>query len=118
MTSMLLVTGECLKVRGFADSARPDLIKKYKERGFNVSLAKKDVFIGINTVKSFKLHVTRRSTNLIKELDTYAWKVDKNGNTLDEPVKMGDDAVDALRYSITPYIKVQGKVKSFKVKLL
>jgi len=52
------------------------------------------------TIKGKRLFVTRDSTNLISELQSYRWKKDKNGNILEEPVKDMDDACDALRYCI------------------
>jgi phage terminase large subunit len=51
-------------------------------------------------VKSIPLFITRRSTNLIKEIKSYKWKIDKDGKVLDEPVKFNDDGLDALRYAI------------------
>ena len=31
---------------------------------------------------------------------SYKWKVDKNGKSLEEPVKFLDDALDAARYLV------------------
>jgi len=102
----------------FADSARPDLINEWKNSGFNIDKANKSVFAGINTVKSFNIFVTKRSSNIIRELNLYSWKEDRDGNTLDEPIKLNDDAMDALRYSLTNYIKKEGKTQSFRVELI
>ena len=104
------------KVQIYADSARPDLINEWRVAGFNIDKANKSVFEGINAVKGFNIHITRNSVNILKEIDLYAWKVDKDGNSLDEPVKINDDAMDAIRYALTPYIKKRGKTKSFKLK--
>ena len=54
-------------------------------------------------VKSDNFFVTKCSTNLIKELQTYSWKSDINGNILEEPVKFNDHLLDALRYAIYTY---------------
>ena len=96
----------------YADSARPDLINEWSRSGYNISKANKSVFAGINTVKSFNIYVTKNSTNVIREFNLYSWKEDKNGNTVDEPIKLNDDAMDALRYALTPYIEKQFKIKS------
>jgi hypothetical protein len=37
--------------------------------------------------------------NLWAEAMGYRWKVHANGQTLEEPVKENDDAVDAMRYA-------------------
>jgi phage terminase large subunit len=106
------------RVKIFADSARADLINEWKKEGFYIQNANKAVFEGINTLKSFNLFITERSFNILKEISIYSWKKNKEGNYLDEPVKINDDAMDALRYAITPYIKPKSKTKSFKVELI
>ena len=100
----------------YADSARPDLIKEWKMQGFRVSKANKKVFEGINTVKSFNLHITGDSQNLLKEIKAYRWRQDKQGNLLDEPVKFNDDGMDAIRYAVTPYIDKKVRPVSRQVK--
>ena len=42
--------------------------------------------------------VTKQSTNLIKELRSYCWDVDKHGVRLNKPSGGNDHAIDALRY--------------------
>ena len=104
------------KVRIYADSARPDLISEWKSEGYNIKKANKSVFEGINAVKSFNLCITQDSLNILKEINLYSWKEDKDGNSLDEVVKLNDDALDALRYAITPYIEKKGNLKGLKIK--
>ena len=57
--------------------------------------------------------IDRNSHNLIKELRNYKWKT--NGDiTLDEPVKLWDDACDALRYAMFQYhLKLKKEGSSF-----
>lgn len=89
----------------FADSAEPKTIEEMHRAGINVKAADKGVNEGIDKVKSSKLFVSSNSTNLIKELRNYKWKVDKNGKKLDEPVKFNDHACDAMRYAIYNFAK-------------
>lgn len=84
----------------FCDAAEPKTIEELSRAGYNVKPADKDVTEGIRKVKSMPLYVTERSVNLIKELKSYKWKVDKDGKVLDEPVKFNDHACDALRYAV------------------
>lgn len=80
------------------DSARPEIIEELKRNGFMAKGAIKEVKAGIDTVKSSELYIQKGSLNLLKELSSYKWKT--NGDiVLDEPVKVFDDAVDALRYA-------------------
>jgi len=89
------------EARIFGDSANPDKIITIQNAGFTkCTQAKKDVLAGIDFVKSKKIHITKCSTNLIKEIESYSWKLDKNGEPEEKPVKFLDDGMDALRYSI------------------
>ena len=84
----------------YCDTARPETIEEIRRAGLNVKPALKAVWDGIQMVKSRPLFITKGSTNLIKEIKSYKFKVDKDGKVLDEPVKFLDDAVDAMRYGI------------------
>lgn len=81
------------------DSARPEIIEDLRRAGYNAKPAIKDVKDGIDSVKSSGLFIHKESLNLIKEIASYKWKT--NGDLiLDEPVKVYDDAMDAMRYAI------------------
>ncbi len=69
---------------------------------YNAKPAEKDVYAGIQKVKSQPLIVTPESINLIKEIRSYKWKVDKDGkvHSDEQPVKMWDHLCDAMRYAI------------------
>jgi phage terminase large subunit len=91
---------EDLKGKGYADSAEPDRILEIQRAGFNCSGADKANRIDrINFIKSFTIHITKRSTNLIKEMHTYTWAKDRLGNSLDEPVEVNDHAIDGACYA-------------------
>lgn len=86
-----------------ADNSRPEMISALYKEGFNIHPSKKgdgSVLRGINFIKINKLFVTKDSIDLIKELKSYKWKVDKNGIRQDDPVGINDDCCDALRYSL------------------
>ena len=87
----------------YADAAEPNRIAEIAASGLNIKPAQKNVLSGIMSVKSDNFFVTKSSTNLIKELQTYSWKSDINGNILEEPVKFNDHLLDALRYAIYTY---------------
>lgn len=89
------------------DSAEPDRIQSIKEAGFRAIQAKKNINSGIDAVKSYNLHITEDSVNLLREIQSYKWAEDRNGNTLDTPIKMNDHILDALRYSIFTDIQKQ-----------
>jgi phage terminase large subunit len=86
-----------------ADSSRPEIIQEIYKAGYNIKGTKKgkdSVLRNINFLKRHKIYVTKRSSNLIKELKSYKWKTDKEGRVLDEPVKIHDDLIDSLFYAL------------------
>ena len=86
----------------FCDAAEPKSIEELYRAGYNAKPADKDVWGGIMKVKSYNLHVTNSSHNLKRELQSYKWQVDKNGNILadEKPVKENDHLLDAMRYGV------------------
>ena len=81
-----------------ADYSRPEIIAEMQNAGYNVNNANKNVKSGINSVKTFKVWC-QEDDNLKKEYNNYKWK--KIGdNITDEPVKLYDDAMDAVRYAV------------------
>jgi len=84
----------------YADAAEPKSIEELYRYGFNIHKADKDVWAGILKVKSMPLHVMHTSENIKAELGSYKWRKDKNDNVLEEPVKMHDHILDALRYAV------------------
>lgn len=91
------------KTEIMADYARPEIIQELSFAGFNIHNAKKAVKKGIDNIKTFKVSILSKDKDLIKEYENYMWK--KVGDTItDEPVKLYDDAMDAIRYAVY-YIK-------------
>lgn len=87
----------------YCDAAEPQRIEEIYRAGYNAKPANKDdksVRNGIDLIKSKNLFITNDSSELIKEIATYVWAKDKNGRTLEEPVKFFDDACDSMRYAI------------------
>jgi len=83
------------------DSAEPKTIEEIYRSGFNIHPAKKgadSIKNGIDVIKRYNINVTSNSTNLLKEFRTYKWATDKQGKSLNEPVKYLDHAIDAVRY--------------------
>lgn len=83
----------------YADAAEPARIEEIKRSGFNVWPADKNVKQGIDFVKRFKITISPDSVELIKEIKSYKWKTDKDDKILDDPIKLNDHALDAMRYA-------------------
>ena len=86
-----------------ADHARPEIIKEIELAGYNVLNASKEVKQGITNVKTFKVFCEDHE-GLRKEYDNYKWKKVKD-MIMDEPVKLHDDAMDAVRYAVMDIVK-------------
>ncbi len=83
----------------YCDSARPDTIEELNRAGLWALESNKSVWDGIQFIKGKKLYITRKSINLLKEIKSYKWMVDKNGIVLEKPVKFKDDGMDSMRYA-------------------
>ncbi len=80
-----------------ADSAEPKSIEDLKRGGFNIEGADKgadSVRNSIDTLKQFKINITKRSVNVIKEFKAYKWSK-KNPN---EPEDANNHSIDGIRY--------------------
>lgn len=85
----------------YADSSEPksiDEIRRYGKTIKGVTKGKDSIKYGIDVMQRQSYLVTKQSTNLIKELRSYCWDVDKNGVRQNNPVGGNDHAIDALRY--------------------
>lgn len=82
-----------------ADSANPQAIEELKRNGINCKPVKKNSILhGIDLIKRSNFFVHVESKNLQEELLTYMWKVDKNGNNLDDTIDSANHLIDGIRY--------------------
>lgn len=85
----------------YADSAEPKSIEEIRRGGVNIFGADKgrdSISYGIDLLQQENFKVTKRSTNLIKELRGYVWETDKNGKSINKPVDYLNHGIDAMRY--------------------
>lgn len=83
---------------GYGDAAEPDRIKQFNEAGYPMVGGVKDVNAKITTTKQTKIHIHPKCVNTIKEIKGYKYRKNRDGVTLDEPIKVNDHAMDALGY--------------------
>jgi phage terminase large subunit len=82
-----------------ADYSRPEIIQEMNTAGYDVQNANKVVKKGIDNLKTFGV-ICQDDKAIRREYENYKWK--KIGDQiLDEPVKLFDDAMDAIRYATT-----------------
>lgn len=86
-----------------SESADPRLLQEIKNSGVNIYPVKKgegSVMEGITKMLEYKIYVTKRSTNLIKEFKNYTYEQDKEGKWLNTPIDAFNHGIDAVRYVI------------------
>lgn len=89
-----------LKDEIYVDPAAADLIERGRKiHGLNMIAADNSVAAGINYLKTRRIFTLPTNVNLNKELTQYCWKK-RNGEPIDEVVKLYDHALDASRYAI------------------
>lgn len=84
-----------------ADCAEPKSIAEIRARGFNIVECEKgpdSVRAGIDLLQTYKIHITKDSPSVINDFNKYSWRVDKSGNTLNEPQNKNKHAPDATAY--------------------
>jgi phage terminase large subunit len=83
------------------DSAEPKSIQEIYNQHFNIHPAQKgadSIKNSIDILKRYKLNITSKSSNLLREIKTYKWATDKEGNSINTPVDYNNHLIDALRY--------------------
>ena len=85
----------------WCDSAEPRNIEELYRAGFNAKGVVKGPdsrTFGIGVLQNYKIHVTKRSQNVINEMYGYEYSTDKYGYVTDIPQDGFDHTLDALRY--------------------
>jgi phage terminase large subunit len=88
-----------------ADSARPETIDYLRRHGFprmrGAKKGKGSLEDGITFLQGLDIVVHPRCVNLIRELGSYAYRIDKRtGAILPEPEDDNNHGIDALRYAV------------------
>ena len=97
------------------DSSEPRSIADLKRNGIRAIGAKKgagSIEHGIKWLQGHKIVVDHRCTDIIKELSSYKWKEDKDGNVIPKPVDKDNHGLDALRYAL------EGEMRQSKTKIV
>ena len=86
-----------------ADTNEPKTNDSLIDLGYNVVKTKKyagSVADNINSVRPYKLNVTKRSTHIIFELNNYMYDNEDTSAVIKNPIKKHDHALNAIAYSV------------------
>ena len=84
-----------------ADCAEPKSIRELQAQGLWVSASQKgadSIISGLDILRRYRLHVTRRSMGIIANLRAYKWDKDRDGNMTNKPEDRNNHGIDAVRY--------------------
>ena len=88
----------------FCDSAEPksiaDLRLNHQIQAVPAKKGAGTIIEGIKRIKSFKIHLNKKSLNLQNEFQNYSY-IEKAGKTI--PEDKNNHLIDALRYSLAHY---------------
>lgn len=90
------------KLPVYCDSAEPksiDELVNFKVNAYPVTKGADSINYGIQIMQNENYLVTKKSVNLINELQKYTWAKDKKtGETLNKPIDNFNHSIDAWRY--------------------
>lgn len=100
-----------------SESADPRLVKEIKNSGVKIYPVIKgagSIEASISVIQGYRILVTERSLNLIKEIKNYTWKFDeKTKKFVNEPADgQADHLLDAARYWVMG--EIMGRIKEDK----
>lgn len=97
---------EILKQQGkkvISESADPRMIDELARAGVNIVPVQKykgSIEAGIAKMQAMKIHITKDSTNVIREFKNYTYEKNREGKYLNTPIDMFNHAIDATRYVV------------------
>ena len=101
-----------------ADCAEPKSIAELKALGLWVSASPKgadSIISGLDILKRYRLHITRRSRGILANVRSYKWDKDRDGNMMNKPEDANNHGIDAIRYvalaKLAVRIKPRGVVR-------
>ena len=104
-----IVTCDSSEPRSIADLRRHDI------KAYGAKKGAGSIEHGIRWLQGYEIIVDERCIETIKELSSYRWKEDKNGNPMPKPEDKNNHLLDALRYALeSEMTQSQIKVKTFK----
>ena len=84
-----------------ADCAEPKSIRELQAQGLWVTPSPKgqdSIVSGLDILKRYRIHVTRKSMGIIANLRSYQWGKDRDGNMTNKPEDKNNHGIDAIRY--------------------
>lgn len=100
-----------------ADCAEPKSIAELRAEGLWVTPSIKgndSIIVGIDILKRYKIHITRRSLGLLDNMRRYSWSKDRDGNMTNKPEDANNHGIDAIRYVALAKLNVSRPARGIK----
>ena len=84
-----------------ADCAEPKSIKELQAHGLWVTASPKgadSIIVGLDILKRYQIHVTRKSIGILSNLRAYKWDKDRDVTMTNKPEDKNNHGIDAVRY--------------------
>ena len=102
-----------------ADCAEPKSIRELQAEGLWVTASPKgadSIVSGLDILKRYRIHVTRRSRGIIANMRSYQWGKDKDGNQTNKPEDKNNHGIDAIRYVALAKLPRRREVRGVRVR--
>ena len=102
-----------------ADCAEPKSIHELNGMGLWVSPSPKgqdSIVSGLDILRRYRLHFTRRSVGVISNARSYSWAKDRDGNRTNKPEDRNNHGIDAIRYVALKHLAVRREARGVRLR--
>ena len=102
-----------------ADCAEPKSIRELCGQGLWVSPSPKgadSIVSGLDVLKRYRLHFTRRSLGIIDNVRSYSWAKDRDGNRINKPEDRNNHGIDAIRYVALKHLSIRRDARGVRLR--
>ena len=102
-----------------ADCAEPKSIHELNGMGLWVTPSPKgadSIVSGLDILKRYRIHFTRRSMGIIDNVRNYSWAKDRDGNRINKPEDRNNHGIDAIRYVALKHLAIKRDVRGVRLR--
>ena len=103
-----------------ADSAEPKSIRELHNMGLFITPSVKgadSIAVGLDILRRYMIHFTRRSQGIIGNAKSYQWKRDRDGKQTNNPQDGNDHGIDAIRYVALAKLNARRQGSGSRIKI-
>ena len=104
-----------------ADSAEPKSIQEIHNGGLwcvPTQKGRDSISVGLDILRRYRIHFTRRSVGIIDNAKTYQWRRDRDGRQTNTPEDGNDHGIDAIRYYALMKLNTRRQTSGSRAKVM